>query len=334
MLKKIKIIAEIAQGYEGSFQQSKLLIKAGANAGADSIKFQMVYADELAIEDYEHYPLFKTLEFTNNQWENLKNYSKKLKIEFIVEIFGQKSLETAQKIGIETIKVHGTDISNLSLLNLIAEKSIPNIILGIGGAYWQEIKTAIKILKQKKLILLCGFQGYPTKNEDNHISRIKCIYQKSIKIHQDITMGFADHPGDEKYKNTISLIAIGAGAKVIEKHLTLGKIMELEDFESAINPDEFKEFVNQIRVGNQALGSAQDVPNFNMSSAEETYRKKIRKDVVANKELIEGSILTINDLELKRTNNPNAIKELDNVLNKTLLKGIKKNSPILNSDIN
>ena len=47
MKKDIKIIAEIAQGFEGNFTQSKLLIKAAAKAGADSVKFQLVYAEEL-----------------------------------------------------------------------------------------------------------------------------------------------------------------------------------------------------------------------------------------------------------------------------------------------
>ena len=59
----MKIIAEIAQGFEGNFEQSKLLIKAGAKAGADAVKFQLVYVDELATENYIHYSLFKY--FTN-----------------------------------------------------------------------------------------------------------------------------------------------------------------------------------------------------------------------------------------------------------------------------
>lgn len=334
MKEKIKIIAEIAQGFEGKYEQSKLLIKAGANAGADAVKFQMVYADELATEDYQHYPLFKNLEFTDKQWKDLKDYADELGTEFIVDIFGETSLETAQKIGIKTIKVHGTDISNLGLLNSIAEKKISDVILGVGGANWEEIKTAIKILKGKKLILLCGFQGYPTKTEDNHISRMQLIYQKVLKIHQNFTVGFADHPDDKKYNNTISITAVGAGAKVIEKHLTLGKIMQLEDFESAINPDEFMHFVNQIRMANKALGKTFDSSNFKMSKAEEKYRKNIRKHVVANKNLVEGTILSAQDLALKRTNNKNALKELELVINKIILKSVQKNSPILNSDIN
>ena len=59
---KIEIVAELAQGFEGCAKQAKLLIKAAAKAGADAAKFQLVYADELATEDYEYYNLFSSLE--------------------------------------------------------------------------------------------------------------------------------------------------------------------------------------------------------------------------------------------------------------------------------
>ena len=50
---KIKIIAEIAQGFEGNSIYSELFVKAAAASGADALKFQLVYADELATPDYK-----------------------------------------------------------------------------------------------------------------------------------------------------------------------------------------------------------------------------------------------------------------------------------------
>ena len=57
---KVDIIAEIAQGFEGDFQKAKLFINAASKAGANCVKFQLVYADELATPDYQYYKLFKT----------------------------------------------------------------------------------------------------------------------------------------------------------------------------------------------------------------------------------------------------------------------------------
>ena len=79
----MKIIAEIAQGFEGSLTQAKLLLKAASSSGADIAKLQLVYADELATQDYIYYKLFKNLEMSFKQWKELYDYSKELKLNLI-----------------------------------------------------------------------------------------------------------------------------------------------------------------------------------------------------------------------------------------------------------
>lgn len=336
MLKRkndLKIIAEIAQGFEGNFEQSKLLIKAAAKAGADAVKFQLVYADELATIDYQYYALFKELEMEEVQWKSLKDYASSLGTQLMVDVFGKKSLATAENIGIETVKVHGTDVTNLGLLEAISSSSIEKVVLGVGGAYWGEIEQAIKVLKNKNLVLLCGFQGYPTKTEDNHVVRMNVIKQKATAIHPNFQMGFADHPGEELFASTISLVALGAGAEVIEKHLTLGKVMEMEDFESALNPDEFQAFILQLRIASKALGDFIEEEDFEMSDAEQTYRKNVRRDVVAIREITQGETLNAQNLTLKRTATKESINQLELVLGKTAKNTIQKNQAVVINDI-
>ena len=324
MKNKLQIIAEIAQGFEGNFEQSKLLIKAAAKAGADAVKFQLVYADELATEDYQYYALFQGLEMEVEKWRALNEYAHHLGIKFIVDVFGELSLKTAQEIGLNTIKIHGTDVTNIGLLEAVAASSIETVILGIGGSFWSEIATALSILEKKQLVLLCGFQAYPTTTEDNHIARMNVIAAKASTMHQNFLMGFADHPGEDQYVNTISLVALGAGAGCIEKHLTLGKVMELEDYESALNPDEFATFVDQLRIGEKALGLAINTDDFKMSKAEKQYRANVRRDVVANEDIEINTILSSKNIQLKRTNNDKALKTISEVLGKKLLRSIEK----------
>ena len=90
MKNKLNFIAEIAQGFEGNFEQSKLLIKAAAKAGADAVKFQLVYADELSTADYQHYQLFKELEMEEAQWKSLKDYASSQGIQLIVDVLVKK----------------------------------------------------------------------------------------------------------------------------------------------------------------------------------------------------------------------------------------------------
>ncbi len=56
----IEIITEIAQGYEGDPKLTDLLTTGAIASGADAVKFQLVFAEELATPDYQYYELFKS----------------------------------------------------------------------------------------------------------------------------------------------------------------------------------------------------------------------------------------------------------------------------------
>ncbi len=327
---KVEIIAEMAQGFEGNYDQAKLLIKAAASAGADAAKFQLVYADELAIPGYTYYNLFKSLEMSEEKWASLKQYSDKNNIELYLDIFGNKSLKLCEKIGVKTIKLHPTDINNLYLLQCVKNTNIKSVIIGVGGANLDEIERALNILKNKKVDLLLGFQSYPTKSEDNHIFRLKALEEVLKKKFSNFRMGFADHADpNSALKISLACTAVGAGSKVLEKHLTFGKAMKIEDYESALNPDEFKEFVYIINQCASALGNPVKVSNdFNMSKSEKNYRKAIRRHVVTSKSLKKGHIIEKDDLLLKRSESKSAIYDLNQVYGRQIKNDIEKNKVI------
>ena len=329
----MKIIAELAQGFEGNLKQAKLLLKAASSSGADIVKFQLVYADELAVSDYNYYSLFKDLEMSNKDWNEIFNYSKELGIDINFDIFGTKSLRLCEKIGVSGVKIHGTDITNISLIKEVSKSKIKNVFLGAGGSNLDEIKIATSILKKKNIIILLGFQSYPTPDIDNQISRVS--YLKKIFNSKNIKIGFADHADPEsKLSFALAATAVGAGATFIEKHLTLGKVMKMEDHESALNPDEFKDFVETINNCYLSLGDISESNNdFNMSKSEKKYRNIIRRHVVASKDLKKGSTIRPIDVCLKRTGEKNGIYDLNEVYNKLLKVDVKINTPIIKNMI-
>lgn len=334
MNKQLTIIAELAQGFEGNFMQAKLLVKAAAAAGADAAKLQLVYADELATPDYAYYDLFRSLEMTDQQWGDLATYAKTLGIELQLDIFGSRSLALCESIGIQTIKLHGTDIANVGLLRAVAASAIQNVLLGAGGAHLSEIKTALDLLPGKQVTVMLGFQGYPTDDADNHVSRIVVIKQLLDSQFKNAKIGFADHAEPTSATHlTIPVMAIGAGATVIEKHLTLAKVMKLEDHEAALNPDEFALFVQGMRTATSAWGSAETSDDFGMSGSEKKYRETIRRHVVAARDIAAGETISPTDLILKRTSATQVIKALGDVYGKTTLRPIKANTAIVPTDI-
>lgn len=330
----IEIIAELAQGFEGRPEQARLLMKAAAAAGADAAKYQLVYADELATPDYKYYELFRSLEMADEVWESLATYARELDIQLQTDIFGTRSLQLAERIGVAAVKLHGTDIANIGLLNEVANSSVKKVLLGAGGAYSSELQQAIDILSDKEVIVLLGFQGYPTPNETNQIDRVRLLVERISRAHPNVSIGFADHaPPESPLCYALAAMAVGAGAKVLEKHLTLGQVMKLEDHESALNPDEFLVFTQTIRGCAQALGVAEDIEDFGMAEAEQAYRKMIRRHVVTSRDLENGSKIAPADLVLKRTSSEHVITDLASVYQKTLKRDLRQNAPISPTDI-
>jgi N,N'-diacetyllegionaminate synthase len=331
---KLQIIAELAQGFEGCPKQARLLLQAAAGAGATAAKFQLIIADELATPDYKYYKLFKSLEMPDQAWKDLSNYANELGISLHLDIFGSRSLNLAEQINIEAVKLHGTDIANIGLLKEVSKSPIKKIILGAGGAYVSELEGAIDILANKDIVILLGFQGYTTPIDANQISRLYDLKKHFSKACSNIIFGFADHTSPEStLRFALASMAIGAGATVIEKHLTLGRIMKLEDYESALNPDEFFEFSKTLKDCALALGSSTLAEDFGMSESEKRYRKMIRRHVVAAVRLNPGDQLEPSQLILKRTSAENPVTELLSIYNKIVKTPIEINSPVLLKDI-
>lgn len=324
----IEIIAEIAQGFEGDPVKSMLMLKSSAKAGADAAKFQMIYADELATVDYKHYKLFKSLEMDDQVWADLIDCASELGIELQIDIFGMKSLSKCEKFNIKTVKIHPTDISNIALLNSLSSSPIPRVLLGIGGANASEIETAVNALSGKSLVLIAGFQGYPTPIESNQISRIPIIKQQ-FHTNSMVSVGFADHELPESdLTSLVGAMAIGAGATLLEKHMTLNRVLEMEDFESALNPDEFSVYCNRLREASKAIGNSHQNGNYGMSVEETGYRNAIRRHVVAAHNISMGQTLSPFDVALKRTSSIAPITDLEIVYGKTVAADIKVDAPI------
>jgi len=334
MKKNIEIIAEIAQGFEGDRGQAIQLLKAAASAGADVAKFQLVYADELATTDYKYYDLFKDLEMDDSVWEDIVNIANELQIELVFDIFGVKSLALAQKLKTKRVMLHATDINNLTLLNQVADSNISDVIIGVGGAHLPEIESALKLLKKKFVFIMFGFQGYPTPDEHNQISRISYATALLTKKYKNVITGFADHSDPNSNLLTpLSAMAYAAGARVFEKHLTLSQVMKLEDYESAVNPDQFSTFCFELRECVKAYGEVKDLPDFGMSSSEKKYREFVQRHVVSNRDLARGDIVSESDVRLSRTSNKAAIVDIDRVVGRKLSVNVQKNQTFEDSQL-
>lgn len=329
----IEIIAECAQGYVGDSDLAMHLLRASAAAGADAAKFQLVYADELCTPDYKDYQLSKQLEMSDSVWKSLMSESKNLGIELILDVFGEQSLKLAEVLGSKTVMLHATDITNLELIHLVERGSIERVILGAGGAELPEILGAIECLPSKKVCIMLGYQGYPTPDTDNQISRVKVLSSLVQHKYDNVVFGFSDHSlPNSNLLTDLSAMALGAGAVSFEKHLTLAQVLKMEDYESAINPDQFFEFSKKLRTCAEAFGAVLEEPDFGMSETEKGYRKFVRRNVISARTINAGEKVNINHFVFKRSSLPGTITNVNDVIGKIARHDIDANQPITLND--
>lgn len=316
------IICEMSQTYEGSFEIASKLVQAAIIAQADAIKFQVFVAAELATEDYKHFKLFNKLEFKKEQWGRLIDQAHVGGILALADVFGIQSAQMLADLNIDGFKIHSTDIKNFPLLQFLAKTGKP-LILSTGGSYDQEIGKAIVFLKDKgvdEIVLMHGFQSYPTLVEHTNLNKLIYLQKK-----YGLPVGFADHiDGDHILHYDLCSVAMGLGACVLEKHITLDRSLKMEDYESALNPLDFRDFVARVRLLDSAFG----VKTGELSDPEKVYRQNTKKHIVAAVELHRGQIIKEEDIAMKRTAEEYDFLDREMIIGKKVGEDIKPNQVI------
>jgi sialic acid synthase SpsE len=213
---------------------------------------------------------------------------------------------------------------NTQLLKCLADIDFP-CLLSIGGGTIEETKTALSIINKKArkspIVLMHGFQSYPTLVEHTNLKKMRYFKDKL-----GLPVGFADHIGGNHRLNFgLCAAAIGMGAVVIEKHITISRTLKMEDYESALCPEDFVEFVTKIRE----LDSAMGLYSEEMSVVEENYRKATRKHLVAAVPLKVGQIIREEDLALRRADSDKIPSDLADVAGKKANRDYEVNDVIL-----
>ena len=318
------VIAEVAQGFEGSEKLVTAFVKTAAAVGADAVKFQVFAADELALPDYRYYGLFRDLELSESVWVAAVAQAHDAGIAFFSDVFGFESLRMLERCGADGYKVHTTDIDNLPLLRALAATG-KRVLLSTGGAEQCEIDEALDALAGSDITLLYGFQAEPTQPADLVIGKLGWLRRT-----YGLPVGFMDHTeGGNPLAYALPFVALGAGASVIEKHLTLSRVAELEDFVSAMTAEEFAPWCRDLRAAAEALGSEDWV----VTPREHEYRTKVQRAVVSAREIAAGHAISAEDVTRKRTDVGATINDAADVIGRTASHGIADNTPIREEDL-
>tara|TARA_B110000037_G_scaffold209100_1_gene257916 strand:+ start:270 stop:1298 length:1029 start_codon:yes stop_codon:yes gene_type:complete len=315
-------IAEVNTSHFGDIEKAKKLIDAVKKAGADCVKFQSWSTKSLYSKDfYKENPIaerfVKKFSLDENDQKILAEYCKSVNIDFASTPYSVDEVNfLINKCNVPFIKVASMDINNYPFLRYLA-KTESAIIISSGMANFDEITKAIKILEfegASNIILLHCISIYPAAPELINLNHIRFLKESF----PNITIGYSDHTlGAE-----VGIASVAMGACVIEKHFTLDSSVIGMDNQMAMEEKELTQMVTSIKNTFHALGTQEKI----VSEEEIAQSKKMRRSLVAAKEMKTGDILTEDCLEAKRPGTGICVSEWDTYLNKKIIKPISKDS--------
>ena len=329
----VLIIAEAGVNHNGNIILAKKLIDAAKSSGADVIKFQSFFAENLVIPgtikaNYQQdnsvlnesqFEMLKKLELNLEEQKELKNYCDLKNIEFLSSAFDLDSLNLIKNLNIKRYKIPSGEITNLPYLRFVALQKKP-IILSTGLSNIKEIGEALKELtaagvKRKDITVLHCTTEYPAPLEDVNLNAMLTIRDKF-----QIRVGYSDHTlGIE-----VSLAAVALGATIIEKHLTLDRSLNGPDHKASLEPEQFFKLVEGIRKVSKSLVSYEK----KISNSEQKNLSIVRKSIIAKTAIKEGDLFSSNNISAKRPGTGISPMLWDQVIGKRAKKNFKVNEQI------
>jgi N-acetylneuraminate synthase len=321
----MKIIAEIAQAHEGSLGIAHSYIDALAACGVDAVKFQTHIAEaessefesfrvKFSYEDETRFDYWKRMEFTLEQWKGLKKHCNEVNLEFISSPFSCAAVDLLEVVNVQRYKIGSGEMANYLMLEKIARTGKP-IILSSGMSDYQELEECMAFLKPfgNELSLLQCTTAYPTQPEQWGLKEIP-----KLKEMYGVPVGYSDHSSDI----TACIAATALGAEIIEFHAVFDKKMFGPDAKASLDFVEITHLVQSVRKLEKSLQYVSDKADV---STYKELKVLFGKSLSVNKDLYEGHILSMEDLESKKPGNRGiAAKDFRAVLGKKLNKPLTK----------
>ncbi len=251
------IIAEIGTSHEGSLQKAKQLVDCAVESGADAVKFQWVYADEilhpntgfvkLPTGNIRLYDRFKQLECDSSFYEEMLDYAHSKNVKFVCSPFGVKSLAELLRINPDYVKIASPELNHFPMLESLAEyraeqkkngkNSVP-VIVSSGVSKLKDIEKAISILGTENISLLHCITSYPAPETEYNLKLVENLG----KIF-GVETGVSDHSLDPILVPVLSVLC---GGTLIEKHITLSRKTSGLDDPVALEGEQFALMVHSV----------------------------------------------------------------------------------------
>lgn len=267
----VYVIAELSANHGQKFDRAVQIIHAAKAAGANAIKLQTYTPDTITIaSDRAEFRVQGTLwngrnlhdlygeAYTPWEWHpKLKQCANDLGMDLFSTPFDATAVQFLEEMRVPAYKVASFELIDIPLIQQIARTGKP-LVISTGMATLEEIGEAVNAAGTagaQEIVLLKCTSAYPSVPEDMNLRTIPELSRLF-----NLPVGLSDHTTGI----AVPVAAVTLGACVIEKHLTLSRADGGPDSEFSLEPHEFKEMVDAVRVAERALGNVY----FGATSAE------------------------------------------------------------------
>jgi N-acetylneuraminate synthase len=298
----VTVIAEAGVNHNGERERAEALIAAAAEAGADIVKFQAFSARELVARntktatyqmantgETDQAALLERLEFDMDDFAHLGLVCRTHGVEFLCTAFDASLLGPLIEAGMKRIKIPSGELTNVPMLRQAGAFGLP-VILSTGMATIDEVESALSVLRQAgsgPVTVLHCTSIYPAPDETVNLRAMVSMGERF-----GVPVGYSDHSGGDH----IAIAAVALGATMIEKHFTQDRNLPGPDHKASLEPDELSAMVDRIRSVERCLGDGIKRP----AAGEADVARLVRRSWRAARPLAAGSVLTADDVVLKR----------------------------------
>lgn len=325
------IIAELSANHGQDFDLTVKIIHAMKEAGADAVKLQTYTADTMTIASdkppfvigggtlWDGRTLHDLYQEAYMPWDwqpKLKAITDSLGMDFFSTPFDATAVDFLESMNVPVHKIASFELVDLPLLRKIAATRKP-IIMSTGMSTLEEISEALETLRAAgsgPVVLLKCTSAYPATPEEMDLATIQDMARRF-----DTPVGLSDHT----LGSTVAVAAVALGACVVEKHFTLSRATPGPDSAFSMEPAEFRQMVDAIRITEQALGRV----NYEVS-AKEAKSRVFRRSLFAVADIAAGEAFTPENVRVIRPAHGLHPRHLDEVLAGRARTAIERGTPL------
>lgn len=255
-MQKVYVIAEIGINHNGSENHARKLIDQAHKSGCQAVKFQKRNPDLCVPENQKDlkretpwgvmtYLEYKwKIEFSVEQYQSLRGYTKSLGMDFIVSCWDEESVDDIENnVEVDYHKVASALVTDISFLKKLAATGKPTI-LSTGMCTPEQVDAAVVALGSSLKYVLACTSTYPSSVDEVNLKYIHTLKN----TYPDIKAGFSNH-----HSGLVACLgATALGSECIEFHITDDRTQFGTDQASSIEHSE--ELVRQINILSTMLG--------------------------------------------------------------------------------